>query len=162
MRNFILLFVSLSLACGDTSRTCYPSDGIEEGTASLSLDGVSLTYDATWLMTGSSLQLNLDHDGSALTIRLSQSADGSSIDALGESSAEFSLGNPENGTATFYPSDSASSATIAADNPGSFTLSSFDQNTLTGCFSFIAEAQDGTSYEISTGLVNATESELNQ
>lgn len=162
MRHFLVLLTALSIACKDKSDSCYPSDGIEEATATLSLDGESIEYEAAWLMAGSSLQLNLEGSDSSLTIRLGEADDGTTIEDLAEGFPyTFSIGNPTNGTATVYPPSSSSSATISSETPGSFTLDSFDESTLTGCFDFTAEAQDGTSYEISTGLINAAESDLN-
>lgn len=161
MRHCLFFLLTLNIACKDKSDSCYPVDGIEQGTATLSLDGEALEYEATWLMAGSSLQLNLENGQSSMTIRLTQTDDGKTIEEIGETSAVFSIGNPENGTATLYPSASSASATISSEDPGLFTLDSFDENTLTGCFDFTAEAGDGTTYQVSTGLVHAAESELN-
>ena len=135
MRYFLLIGPLLSIACADKSDSCYPSEGLDEGKATLSLDGEALEYDATWLMAGSSLQLNLENGDSSMTIRLTQADDGTAIAGLGDtSSSVFSIGNPTNGTATFYPPSASSSATISAEEPGVFTLASFDEVSLTGCF----------------------------
>lgn len=164
MRYVLLSIAIFSTACQDKSDTCFSDGDLDEGTATLSLDGDDYTYESTWMMTGSSLQLNLEDatSGSSMTIRLSQSDSGLGVDSLGEDFPyTFAIGAPANGTGTVYPPNASTSAAISGDNPGLFTLDSFDGSTVTGCFEFTAEAQDGTSYEISSGLVYASESELN-
>ena len=164
MRYILLSTAIFSTACQDKSDTCFSDGDLDEGKATLSLDGDDYTYESTWMMTGSSLQLNLEDatSGSSMTIRLSQSDSGLGVDSLGEDFPyTFAIGVPANGTGTVYPPNASTSAAISADNPGLFTLDSFDGSTVTGCFEFTAEAQDGTSYEISSGLVYASESELN-
>ena len=162
LRYFFPLSLSL-FACQSKSESCFPEDGIGSGLATAEIDGSELEFTASWLMAGSSLQLNLDGDDSMMTIRLSTSDDGITADSLdSETSYGFTLGDPNSGTATLYPPSESTSATVESSNTGSFTIESFDGQELKGCFSFTAVNTNGTEYDVLTGLVQATESELNQ
>lgn len=154
-----LLTLTLLTACegSKTAQSCDPSP-VGAGTATVELDGESLDFNATWMMTGSSLQLNLEAPDSPamLTLRLMQSDDSTSTADLAEFPAAFSLGDDQAASGTLYPPDGSPAATTQSDEIGLFELMNWDDS-LTGCFSFTAEATDGTRYTVENGLVNATE-----
>ena len=156
-----ILTFALITACDSEkdAQVCDPS-AVNAGSATLDLDGEALEYNATWMMTGSSLQLNLEaaDSPSMLTLRLIQSDDGTSASELSDFPATFSLGDDQSASATLYPPDQSPSATTQSDDIGLFEMADWN-NSLTGCFSFTAVATDGTSYTVENGLINATERE---
>lgn len=159
----ILVSIFCAPACDEEQiPSCDPSD-VENGTATLNLDGEALKYDSTWIMTGSTLQLNLEgiENNSMITMRLNQSDDGTTVTDLSSFPASFSLGDDQSGSATVYPPSASSSATTQADDIGSFELTTWD-DTLMGCFAFTVLGQDGQILEVEGGLINAAESLLNQ
>ena len=103
-----LLTLTFLTACegSKTAQSCDPSP-VGAGTATVELDGESLDFNATWMMTGSSLQLNLEAPDSPamLTLRLMQADDGTSAADLAEFPAAFSLGDDQAASGTLYPPD---------------------------------------------------------
>jgi len=158
-----LMLLWFSLGCQDKENSCFQGEELAQGTARFEYDGSSNETAASWIMTGSTLQISLESDISRTTIRLQQADDGSSADSL---SAEgfpysFSLGVPELGNATFYPdSNGGTSSTTKEDSPGTLTLVSFEQGIVQACFSFAAVDSIGNSYQLSEGLMKALENEL--
>ena len=162
MRKSLLSILTLTLltACDklkENQATCDPS-AVSAGIAILDLDGEALEYNATWMMTGSSLQLNLEaaDSPSMLTLRLIQADDGTSASELTDFPATFSLGDDQSASGTLYPPDQSPSATTQSDDIGLFEMTEWGDS-LTGCFSFTAEATDGSRYTIENGLINAIE-----
>lgn len=164
LRLFFLFFVCS--ACEQQSEPCYSEGDLEEGRATINYDDTKLNFNSSWMKTGSSIQLNLEGDDveSMITIRLIESTDGISMDALEDTYPYvFALGSTQSSSATFYPSfNEGNSATAQAENPGVFSLISFDEQTLTGCFSFTALDQEGNSYTLDGGLIHATKNTLGQ
>lgn len=156
---FPLLTLTLFAACDDTATldTCDPS-GVDAGSATLDLDGEPLDFTATWMMTGSSLQLNLEAPNSPamLTLRLMQSDSGIAASDMNDFPATFSLGDAQAASGTLYPPDNSPAATTQSDDIGLFELVEWGDS-LTGCFSFSAEATDGTRYTVENGRIHATE-----
>ena len=154
-----LLTLTILTACegSKAAQSCDPSP-VGAGTATVELEGESLDFNATWMMTGSSLQLNLEAPDSPamLTLRLMQADDGTSIADLAEYPASFSLGDAQAASGTLYPPDGSPAATTQSDEIGLFELMDWGDS-LTGCFSFSAEATDGTRHTVENGLINATE-----
>ena len=166
--KFVLFFIPLvfSSACQQDGALCYSDGEIEEGSATVNYDDVTLNFIGRWMRTGSTLQINLEGEDidSMLTIRLIETTDGISMDALGDTFPyAFALGETQSSSATFYPpSNEGSSATAQAENPGVFSLVSFDEQILTACFSFTAVDQQGNAYKLDGGLINATKNDLGQ
>ena len=161
--NVLMVSVICVSACEkEQMESCNPSD-VPKGTATLNLDGETLNYDSTWIMTGSTLQLNLEgiDIDSMITIRLNQSDDGTAVADLSSFPASYSLGDAQSGSATVYPPSESTSATTQADDIGYFELTTWD-DTLMGCFAFTVLGQDGQLFEVDGGLINASESTLNQ
>jgi len=155
-----------SFSCIADKDNCYPSEGIDEGTAELIYNDEVITYNGAWLKTGSSLQISLDSvlDDTLITIRLMASTDGIPVDEMEpETEYQLTLGNSDSATATFYPpGTSGISSTVEEASPGLFTINSIDDQVVTGCFSFTSVDQQGNAYLISNGLLHATKSDLNQ
>jgi hypothetical protein len=158
-----IFYVVLLTACDEKNTLqCDPSP-VPNGQARLQLDGEEENYETSWLMTGSSLQINLESQttGAMITIRLNQTDDGTPTDAITEYPASFALGDPEIGSATVYFADLTSSATTDTDTLGNFEITNWDQH-LSACFSFSVYDQEEIRYDVDSGLMNATESALNQ
>ncbi len=156
----------LCFSCLSDKDNCYPSDGIDSGTAQIDYNGEMVNYNGTWLMTGSSLQISLDSvdDDTLVTIRLMASNDGVAIEDMApDTEYSLSIGNTDSATATFYPpGTSGISSTVEEANQGSFVINSIDDQIITGCFSFTSVDQDGNNYTVSNGLLHATKNDLNQ
>ena len=94
-------------ACETQSEPCYSEGDLEEGRATINYDDTKLNFNSSWMKTGSSIQLNLEGDDveSMITIRLIESTDGMSMDALEDTYPyTFALGSTQSSSATFYPS----------------------------------------------------------
>ncbi|MEC7986961.1 MAG: hypothetical protein VX278_17460 [Myxococcota bacterium] len=158
----MLLFLSL-YGCQTESAPCTDFTTLDSGTGLFTYNGQQQTLEATWLQTGSTLQVNMVNqspDGSSLTLRLSASEEGVPILELPEDTYPhyFSLGIPEQGTASFYPQYAGTiSATPQEDSPGILTLESFNGVLLSACFSMTTLGSDGSSHTIENGVLKAAE-----
>ena len=158
-----LFWTFLFIACESTTEICTDFSTVSAGYGRLTYDDQEQELEATWLQTGSSLQLNMlnpSADGASLTIRLNTSEQGVGVLDLVDNDYpyHFSLGISEQGTASFYPQYSGSiSATPEASNPGSLTLQSFNGLLLEACFSLVAIGSDGSSHIIQDGRIKAAE-----
>ena len=157
------LWTFLLFSCQTTQQICTDFTTIPSGSAVLTYSDQQQELEATWLQTGSSLQLNMVNpmaDGSSLTLRLIASDEGIPVLELEDESYphHFSLGLPEQGTASFYPQYSGSiSATPQEETPGSLTLQSFNGVLLEACFSMTAIGSDGSTHHIHDGALKAAE-----
>ena len=161
---YLFLFALLFTGCEDKLDSCY--EEIEEGSATVRYDDVMVNYNSSWIKTGSTLQVNLegsDVDG-MVTIRLIESIDGVTLDSLNDGVPYvYELGNLQSATATFYPSSSdGNSSTAQAEDPGTFTIVSYDEQVLTACFSFTAVDQQGTSHNLLDGLIHAPKNNIGE
>ena len=105
-----VIFAFFLSACQSELQPCTDFTAIASGTAALTYNDQQQDLEATWLQTGSSLQLNMVNplpDGSSLTIRLIASDEGIPVLDLEEDTYphHFSLGLSEQGTASFLFND---------------------------------------------------------
>ena len=142
---------------------CPALDQLTSGQASFTLNAESFSGEASWMLTGSAMQVNITAtDGTNITLRLQNSDDSVAASDLIDSDlpASFSLGVPEKATGTVYPDGgTGNSATTSEEQPGSLTVYELEPE-VRACFSFQATDSDGTSHSIEQGGFTATELEL--
>ena len=157
--SFPLVFI-----CGICGGCHSPSKAFDLplGQASVVIDGEGIEFESTWTLAGSTLQINLEdvEQGSMMMIRLLETDGGLQIDNIKKFPATFSLGDGQKGSATFYPSNSSSSATSQDDDVGHFEVEEYDSSHLVGNFSCSVEEQNGQTYNIGSGYVHASKMEL--
>jgi hypothetical protein len=134
MRFLVLSAVLLLPACGgEGSDNCSPTVGNAEVRATIGT-GEWASVDATWRLSGSSLQLNAaSADGSALSFVLQATTDGESTD-VATPPFTVDLGPEGGGWVVYYPDQGSSLSTNLANGSGTFQVAE-KLDTLMGCFS---------------------------
>lgn len=136
---------------------------MEPGTLEATVDGESWEGGAaTWLLAGSSLQINsVTAGGWWLSAVAQTTVDGAGVgDALAAGDLPADVDFPESGTggwATFYP-DSGDSYSTKLAAGGALTVAAQDGTDLLGCFAFVAANGAGDEVTVESGRFRAAES----
>ncbi len=157
----LLLVLAACAGNGAGAGTCDVGT-LDPGTIEATVDGEAWTGGATtWLLAGSSLQVNSESAGGWWLSAVAQettagAALGDAVSA-GSWPADVDL-PPDGGTGgwvTFYPDSGDSYSTKQADG-GSLTLAGEDGTDLLGCFSFTAANGAGDEVTVESGVFRAT------
>ena len=142
---------------------CPALEQLTSAQASFTLNSEPFTGEASWMLTGTAMQVNITAtDGTSITLRLQNSDESIAAADLIDSDlpASFSLGIPEKATGTVYPDGgTGNSATTSEDQPGSLTVYTLEPE-VRACFSFQATDNDGTAHSINQGGFTATQLDL--
>ena len=132
------------------------------GQATAEIDGEDVSFDSSWTLAGSALQINLEdtEQTSMIVIRLQQSNDGLQISEISDFPTTFSFESTQNASVTFYPPDSNLSANTKEDSEGIFELEKYEGSDLVGNFSCTVVDQESQTYSINLGYINAAELEI--
>ena len=132
------------------------------GQATAEIDEAEVTFDSSWTLAGTTLQINLEDTAqtSMIMIRLQENAEGLQISEISDFPASFSFENTQSASVTFYPPNSNLSANTKEDSEGFFELEKYEGIDLVGNFSCTVEDQEGKVYKIDSGYINASELEI--
>jgi hypothetical protein len=143
MRSAPLPLLLWLAACG-SGDPC--GTDLSSGTGEATIDGAVVSLSGvTWLLAGSSLQINTEPAGGYnLSIVAQTTTSGLALDeALDQLPAEVSLTSDGGGWALVYPESGDAYSTDAAAG-GTLSLTAREGDDLLGCLSFEAQAADGT------------------
>jgi hypothetical protein len=159
----------VALACGDKStgtdsggaESCDPT-GVADGAVEATVDGFDWAgADATWMWSGSSLQImTTEIDGFRITMVGQETDAGNSVeDAMATGGAHtVDIGPGGGGFAILY---AGSSSYGSEEEQGSGTMQvSLEDGVLVGCFSFVAASSDNQTIPVESGVIRATESSV--
>lgn len=148
------------LACAEAGEaTCTVPGDLADGNGTVDVDGTPVELAAAWMLTGTTVQLNLTApDGARGTLRLiaDEAGNDASVALEGTLPVQFALGTAERGAALWYATANGGSASASAATPGALTVTAYDGTVLEACFAFDAEGSDGTTLTLDAGAVRAT------
>ncbi len=148
------------VACGEAEdATCAVPGDLADGSGSVAVDGTPVDLTAAWILTGTTVQLNLTApDGARGTLRLiaDDAGNDASVAIEGALPVQFALGTAERGAALWYASANGGSASASPAAPGSLTVTAYDGTVLEACFAFDATTTDGAALTLDEGAVRAT------
>lgn len=152
---FSFIFFS---ACNSPSKAF----DLSVGQAIAEINGEEITFDSSWTLAGTTLQINLEDTDqtSMIMIRLQQNEEGLQISEISDFPTSFSFENTQNASVTFYPPDSNLSANTKEDSEGLFELEKYEDTDLVGNFSCTVEDQEGLIYNIDSGYINASKLDI--
>ena len=159
VRVLALVFLGSLVACAEPgASTCTVPGDLSDGGGNVNVDGTPVELAAAWMLTGTTVQLNLTAPDSARgTLRLIADAAGTdaSVALEGTLPVTFALGTAERGAALWYASANGGSASASDATPGTLTVTVYDGTVLEACFAFDAQGSDGTTVSLDEGAVRA-------
>lgn len=161
MRALLPAFALALSACAEAGNAC-GNDELDAGGVAGTLDGADWTAaDATWIASGSSVQIvTADAGAGRVTLVAQTTTDGEDLAAALDAGAfpvEVTLkSGAEGGFATFYPSTGSDSYATGNADGGRLVLTALQEDELFGCFGFTAATEDGDALTLDGGAFRAT------